>query len=138
MKPNERHLMSRKHALGVAMITISAVALAGQQQSPVVLIKYGVAEKSPEVTEEVLTSPIERAVQSLPRVTSLRSTTGNGATGVDVVVEISFEGGATSLDLEAVLKQVSQLQPKMIVELTSVTVQLARSHEDDNVGPIQR
>lgn len=130
--------MSKKHTLALAMITISAAALAGQQQSPIVLIKYSAAEKSPTVIQEVLTSPIERAVQSLPRVTSLRSTTGNGTTGVDVAVKISFEGGATSLDLEAVLKQVSQLQTKMSAELTSVTVQLAWSHEDDNVDPVQR
>lgn len=119
------------------MITISAVALAGQQQSRIVLVKYGVGEKSPDVVEEVLTSPTERAVRSLRRVTGLRSTTSNGATGVAVAVEISFEGGATSLDLEAVLKQVSQLQTKTNIELTSVTVKLVQPH-GDNGDPVNR
>ena len=129
--------MATNIAMGIAMITISAVALAGQQQSRIVLVKYGVGEKSPDVVEEVLTSPTERAVRSLRRVTGLRSTTSNGATGVAVAVDISFEGGATSLDLEAVLKQVSQLQTKTNIELTSVTVKLVQPH-GDNGDPVNR
>jgi Cu/Ag efflux pump CusA len=124
--------------MGKAMITIAAVAVAGQQQSHVVLVQYVVGEKSPDVVEEILTSPVERTLRSLRRVTGLRSTTGNSSTGVAVAVEISFEGGATSLDVEAVLKQVSQLEIKGNVELASVTVQLLQPHEDNDVGRIHR
>ncbi|MDQ2819312.1 MAG: hypothetical protein M3Y65_02745, partial [Pseudomonadota bacterium] len=134
----ENRLMSRNLAMGIAMITIGAVAVAGQQQSPVVLVQYVVGEKSPDVVEEVLTSPIERSVRNLRRVTGLRSTTGNSGTGVAVAVEISFEGGATSLDLEAVLRQVSQLKTKGNVEVASVTVQLMQPHKDNDAGRIQR
>jgi hypothetical protein len=55
-----------------------------------------------------------------------------------VTVEITCEGGATSLDLRAVLKQVSQLEIKGNVELTSVTVQLLQPREDNNVSSLQR
>jgi Cu/Ag efflux pump CusA len=130
--------MSGNLAMGMAMITIAAVAVASQQQSPVVLVQYVVGEKSADVVEDVLTSPVERTVRSLRRVTGLRSTTGNSSIGVAVAVEISFEGGATSLDLEAVLKQISHIETKGNVELASVTVQLLQPHEDNDVGRIQR
>lgn len=131
-------LISKNLAIGIAMLTMAVAAVAGQQRSPVVLIQYVVGEKSPDVVDEVLTGAIERTVRSLQRVTGLRSTTGNSGTGVVVAVEISFEGGATSLDLNAVLKQVSQLETKGNVELTSVTVQLRQRREDNNVGSLQR
>jgi Cu/Ag efflux pump CusA len=123
------------------MITIAVAAVAaeaGQQQSPVVLVKYVVGENSPDFVEKVLTGPIERTLRSLRRVTDLRSTTGNSGTGVTVAVEISFEGGATSLDLNTVLKRVSQLETKGNVEFTSITVQLLQPHEHSDVRSLQR
>jgi Cu/Ag efflux pump CusA len=134
-------LISRNLALGIAMITIAVAAVAaeaGQQQSPVVLVKYVVGENSPDFVEKVLTGPIERTLRSLRRVTDLRSTTGNSGTGVTVAVEISFEGGATSLDLNTVLKRVSQLETKGNVEFTSITVQLLQPHEHSDVRSLQR
>jgi Cu/Ag efflux pump CusA len=126
--------MLKNLALSTAIITIAAAAGATKLQPPVVLVQYVVGEKSPDAVKEMLTSPIERTVRGLRRVTGLRSTTGNSGTGVAVAVEISFEGGATSRDLEEVLKQVSQLDAKRNVEPISVTVQLVQPREDNNAG----
>lgn len=62
-------LISRNLAMGIAMITIAAAAVAGQRQSSVIFIQYVVGEKSPDVVEEVLTGPTERTVRSLKRET---------------------------------------------------------------------
>lgn len=126
--------MLKNLALGMAIIAIAAATGATKLQPTVVLVQYVVGEKSPDAVEEMLTSPIERAVRGLRRVTGLRSTTGNSGTGVTVAVEISFEGGATSRDLEAVLKQVSQLDATRNVEPISVTVQLVQPRDDNNAG----
>ena len=90
---------------------------------PVVFVRYGVSERLPDRIEEMVTTPLERALVTLPRVTRVSSTTNHGT----VDVKIHFQEGATGQDLALVTREIEELQFNSAVVVTSRTVAIRRS-----------
>lgn len=97
------------------------VALAAQPAAPIVVVRYLVAEQSPERVEATVTNPLERMLATLARVSSINSATSHGS----VDLEIHFEDGATEQDLETVEQHIAEFMFDRDVVVTSRTTLLA-------------
>lgn len=96
----------------------------------VVAVGYVLGERSPDRAESLLTSPVEGMLQTLPRLTGIRSNTGHAGGGVAVDIELRFTGGAGAPDLAAVLKQLTQYELDGTLAPLAVSVQLRPARFD--------
>jgi multidrug efflux pump subunit AcrB len=128
----------RDFALAIAMLTTAGIAVAAQPQTLAILVQCVVSNRSAGRVEDMLTSPLERALNALPRVVNIASVTSNSANGVTVELEIYFDGGANGQDLVAVLGQVGQLEINKEVGPTAVSVHLGLPRIDKETGLLLR
>lgn len=106
--------------VAAAMLLVGLAAYAGRFPPSVVVVSYLVSEQDVDRVEQLVTDPIERVLVTIPRVSSLSSTTGHGS----VSIEVEFEGGATEQDLTAVRQGMEELALDSEVVVTSRTVHL--------------
>lgn len=114
--------MQLKTTLAFAAATWLCGDIANAAQLPftVVAVRYQVTEQALERVEAIVTSPVERALLTLPRVSEITSTSGHGL--ADFTVQ--FEGGATDEDLAAVNRRIEELVLAREVVVTSRTALL--------------
>jgi multidrug efflux pump subunit AcrB len=91
-----------------------------QSKEALVALRYLSSEQSPELLENWVLEPVERALVSLGRVSSVTATASHGY----VDFQIQFEGGATEQDLASVEKQIEKIVFANQVAITSRTVLL--------------
>ncbi len=68
----------------------------------------------------------------------MESVTGNSAKGVNVDIEVYFEGGADGQDLVAVLGKIAQFEINKDIGPTSVSVHLGPPRIDKDTGLLLR
>ena len=107
--------------LAAALLLGARMVSGGERPGSVVALRYTVTEQSPERIEAALTNPLEKTLRTLPRVSEIRSNTGQAY----VAVEIVFEGGATDQDVETVERHVERLAFTPGIVITSRRAVLA-------------
>lgn len=87
-----------------------------------VIVQFQLSGQSAERIEETIVSPLERALLILARVKGIKST----ASDHNAYVEITFEGGASDLDLASVADQIKKLDLSESVGETSSSLKLGK------------
>lgn len=131
-------LTRRGFVLAITMLPTAGIAVAAQPPALAILVQYVVSDRSAGRVEDILTSPLERILRSLPRVANMESVTGNSAKGVNVDIEVYFEGGADGQDLVAVLGKIAQFEINKDIGPTSVSVHLGPPRIDKDTGLLLR
>ena len=118
-------MLSRRNFALALMLTTTGMTAVAQPPSRVVLVQYLVREQSAVRVEETITSPLERTLSTLERVSQLQSTTGHASKGHIIVnIEVHFEGGATEQDLATVMSRIAQVEFSGDLRASSISLHL--------------